>query len=106
MRKMHNISFNRDNIVIYRLSAGQQGHLSLRAGVYKSLLRVLGVGLADAVTIEHGDKLRALFGGQGRQLIQQPVQLPLRAEQLPVCQSQIVAGIDGEAVEVGSGRHR
>ena len=91
-----------DGVVVHRLTAAEEGDLRLRAGLGEQGLRRLGLLLRYALAVEQGDEGRLPLRRQRRQSGQQGGDVPLRAEELAVQQGQIVALVDGEAVEVSS----
>ena len=69
--------------------------------VGKELQGLLGLLLSDVLAVEDVDELGVLLGLGLRQTAQQLLQLPVGAEELVLRQGQIVAPLDGKAVEVG-----
>ena len=51
------VLFDGDQVVVDGLSAGDDGHLGIRAGLCEHLLRRLGLFLGDVLAIKQGDEL-------------------------------------------------
>ena len=93
--------FNGNDIIIYRLAAGQQADLRLGAGRREDLLRPLGLLLCNVLSIEDRDKLCLLVSLRVGQPVQHGFQVPVRAKELVLLQGQIVPLLDGKAAKVG-----
>ena len=92
--------FRRDHIVVDGLTAGEQVDLGVGTGRLEDGRRTLGILLGHIRAIEDADKFRVLLGLRLGQTLQQGVQIPVGAEELMLCQGQIVALLDGKAVKI------
>ena len=92
-------SFNGNNIVVDRLTAGEEGELCLGAVFGEDLLGLLGLLLGDILAEEDGDELGMAAGSFLGQFVQKRGDVLVGIEELAAQKTQIVALVDGEAVE-------
>ena len=93
--------FHADNIIVHRLSAGEDRHLRTGTHLFKQGPGLLSVRLLHILAEVQGDEGGFPPGGVLRQLVEQRVKGIVRVEELAFLQGQIIALLDGEAVEVG-----
>ena len=83
--------FHADNIIVHRLSAGEDRHLRTGTHLFKQGPGLLSVRLLHILAEVQGDEGGLPPGGVLRQLVEQRVKGTVRVEELAFLQGQIIA---------------
>ena len=87
-------SFRGDEIIVHRLSAGEEGDLGIGAGGGENIQCALCLFLRDVLAIVNGNELGVLLGVGLGQTLQEGGEVLIGAEELVLAQGQVIPLLD------------